>query len=158
MPMAVKAWGVNHWTTRDFPPPTPNWSLLRATGLPCQSVSTPGMCQPQGLCIGHSLCLELSFPRCSSLRHLLLSLLKQPFKKFFWSCCTACEILVPLPGIVSVLLEMQVRSFSHWTHQESPWFSFFAGRSGGLNNISPKFMSTRKLRICLYLEIGSLRV
>ena len=40
------------------------------------------------------------------------------FKIFVWLCCTACEVLVPLPGIEPVLPPV-VETQSYWTTRKS---------------------------------------
>ena len=39
---------------------------------------------------------------------------------FFWSCHTACRILVSPPGIEPVPLTVKVRRLNHWTTRELP--------------------------------------
>ena len=39
---------------------------------------------------------------------------------FFWSCLTACRMLVSRSGIELVPLAVEVQSLNHWTAREVP--------------------------------------
>ena len=42
------------------------------------------------------------------------------FYFIFWLCCSACGILVPLPGIKPASSALEVQSLNHWTTREIP--------------------------------------
>ena len=62
---------------------------------------------------------------------------------FFWSCLTACRMLVSRSGIELVPLAVEVRSLNHWTAREVP------GVLSG--NKSWKFVRRNKRNISLFI-------
>ena len=39
----------------------------------------------------------------------------------FWSCCAACGVLVPRPGIEPAPTALEAQNLNHWTAREVPW-------------------------------------
>ena len=48
------------------------------------------------------------------------------FYLFFWSCCVACGILVPQPGIKPVPPALEAQSVNHWTTKGVICFKYAA--------------------------------
>ena len=69
----------------------------------------------------------------------------------FWTCRTACRILVPQPGIETAPLALEARSLNHWTAGEVPTCIFFKRKENYTDNGDLVFKNMSNKRFLYYL-------
>ena len=88
----------------------------------------PGVLQSTGLQrVGHNLATEQQHTRGKKDSFTCFVL----FFFFFWLHFVLCKILVPWPGIKTMLLALEFRSLNHWTATEVPKIISFKNALSG---------------------------